>query len=76
VPRVRLDSHTRSNGSAAARCGAGKGVVEVYSLCPKIIVLVDFCDSRLTIRFIGKNCENIICFAITCFVIIYILSIS
>jgi hypothetical protein len=30
VPSVRLDSHTRSKGSAAAWCTAGKGVAEVW----------------------------------------------
>jgi hypothetical protein len=49
--------------------------IAAYSLRPKIIALVDFCDSRLTIRLILKNCENIIYFAITCFIVIYILSI-
>jgi hypothetical protein len=49
---------------------------EPYSLRPKIFALVDFCVSRLTIRLVRKNCENIIYFAMTCFIIVYILSIS
>jgi hypothetical protein len=47
-----------------------------YSLGPKIFALVDFYTSRLTICLIRKNCENIIYFAMTCFIILYILSIS
>jgi hypothetical protein len=51
-------------------------LISTSSLRHKIIALVDFCDPRFTIRLISKNCENIIYFAITCFIIIYILSIS
>jgi hypothetical protein len=47
-----------------------------YTLRPKIIALLDFYNSRLTIRLIWKNCTNIIYFAITYFITIYILSIS
>jgi hypothetical protein len=42
---------------------------------PKIFALVDdFCASLLTICLIRKNCENVIYFAMTCFIIVYILS--
>jgi hypothetical protein len=34
------------------------------------------CVSLLTIRLIRQNCENVIYFVMTCFIIIYILSIS
>jgi hypothetical protein len=47
-----------------------------YSLRPKIFALVDFCALLLTIRLIRKNYENIIYFAMTCFIIVCILSIS
>jgi hypothetical protein len=47
-----------------------------YSLGPKIFALVDFCASLLTICLIRKNCEIVIYFVMTCFIIVYILSIS
>jgi hypothetical protein len=47
-----------------------------YTLHPKIFASFDFCASHLTIRLIQKNRENAIYFAMTCFIIIYILSIS
>jgi hypothetical protein len=46
------------------------------SLLPKIFALVDFCGSLLTIRLIREICENVIYLAMTCFIIVYILSIS
>jgi hypothetical protein len=51
-------------------------LVKIYSLRPKIFALVGFCASLLTIRLIRKNCENVIYFSMTCFIIVYILSIS
>jgi hypothetical protein len=48
----------------------------LYTLRPKIFALVDFCDSLLTIRLIRKNCENVIYYLMTYFIIVYILSIS
>jgi hypothetical protein len=48
----------------------------VRSLRPKIFALVDFCGSLLTIGLIREICENVIYLAITCFIIVYILSIS
>jgi hypothetical protein len=47
-----------------------------YTIRPKIFALVDFCASLLTIRLIQKNYENVIYFAMTCFIIVCILSIS
>jgi hypothetical protein len=44
-----------------------------YTLRPKIFALVDFCASLLIIRLIQKNCENVIYFAMICFIIIYII---
>jgi hypothetical protein len=45
-------------------------------LRPKIFALVDLCGSLLTIRLIRKICENVIYLDMTCFIIVYILSIS
>jgi hypothetical protein len=47
-----------------------------YTLRPKIFALVDFCASLLTIRLIRKNYQNVIYFAMTFFIVVYILSIS
>jgi hypothetical protein len=47
-----------------------------YSLRLKIFALADFCVLLLIIRLIRKNCENVIYFTMTCFIIVYILSIS
>jgi hypothetical protein len=53
-----------------------QNLIILCSLRPKIFALVDFCASILTIRLIRKNVKNVIYFAMTCFIIVYILSIS
>jgi hypothetical protein len=53
----------------------GPTTIPMYSLPPKIFVLFDFNALYLTIRLIQNNCENIIYFAMTYFIIIYIQNI-
>jgi hypothetical protein len=47
-----------------------------YSLHSKIFAPFDFSTSRLIIRLIQKNYENVIYFTVACFIIIYILNMS
>jgi hypothetical protein len=71
-----LDALGLLNSGLGAQCSGlgGRDTIIQYSLHPKIFALVDFCASLLTIRLIRKNCENVIYFAMTCFIIVYILS--
>jgi hypothetical protein len=75
-PSIKKVTIARPRTSQQSDTGLLTRVSIDYSLHPKIFTLVDFRASRLTIRLFCKNCESIIYFTMTCFIIIYILSIS
>jgi hypothetical protein len=71
------EQESKETGEKQERSGSGPRIKSNYiGTRPKIFAFIDFCTSLLTIHLIRKNCENVIYFTMTCFIIIYILSIS